>query len=94
MQNAKPAARGHRGWEEGPFRPIGVGGTIFYPMKKSALGKGLRLYTQTEARSLVVTPDGRVVGLKVLMLPSGDIADKHKKLMAKGVGCERYQAHL
>lgn len=84
MQNAKPAARGHRGWEEGPFRPIGVGGTIFYPMKKSALGKGLRLYTQTEARSLVVTPDGRVVGLKVLMLPSGDIADKHKKLMAKG----------
>jgi 3-oxo-5alpha-steroid 4-dehydrogenase len=84
MKNAKPAARGHRGWEEGPFRPIGVGGTIFYPMKKSALSKGLRLYTQTEARSLIMTPDGRVVGLKVLMLPSGKIAEKHKKLMAQG----------
>ena len=84
MEHATPAPRGHRGWEEGPFRPIGVGGTIFYPMKKSALKKGLRLYKQTEARSLVMTPNGRVVGLKVLMLPSGPIADKHKKLTARG----------
>ena len=84
MENSKPAARGHRGWEEGPFRPIGVGGTIYYPLKKSALKKGLRLYTQTEARSLVITETGKVVGIKVLVLPSGKIADKHKQLMSKG----------
>tara|TARA_B110000014_G_C20123374_1_gene596544 strand:+ start:230 stop:1936 length:1707 start_codon:yes stop_codon:yes gene_type:complete len=84
MKHAKPAARGHRGWEEGPFRPIGVGGTIFYPLKKSALKKGLRLYTQTEARSLVITETGKVVGIKVLVLPSGKTAEKHKQLMSKG----------
>jgi 3-oxo-5alpha-steroid 4-dehydrogenase len=84
MENAKPAARGHRGWEEGPFRPIGVGGTIFYPLKKSALKKGLRLYTQTEARSLVITESGKVVGIKVLVLPSGKIANQHKRLVSKG----------
>ena len=37
MEKASPAPRGHRGYEEGPFKPIGVGGTIFYPLKKSAI---------------------------------------------------------
>ena len=37
MEKAEPAPRGHRGYEEGPFKPIGVGGTIYYPLKKSAL---------------------------------------------------------
>ena len=39
MEKATPAPRGHRGYEEGPFKPIGVGGTIFYPLKKSAISK-------------------------------------------------------
>ena len=55
MENAEPAPRGHRGFEEGPFRPIGVGGTIYYPLKKSAIKKGLKIFPQTEARSLVIT---------------------------------------
>ena len=84
MQNAIPAPRGHRGYEDGPFRPIGVGGTIFYPLKKSALKKGLKIFPQTEARSLVITAEGRVVGIKVLMLPSGNLAEKHKKLTNRG----------
>lgn len=84
MENAIPAPRGHRGFEEGPFRPIGVGGTIFYPLKKSAISKGLKLYPQTEARSLLMTAEGKVVGIKVLMLPSGKLAEKHKKLINKG----------
>jgi 3-oxo-5alpha-steroid 4-dehydrogenase len=72
MENAEPAPRGHRGFEEGPFRPIGVGGTIYYPLKKSAIKKGLKIFPQTEARSLVITSEGRVVGIKILMLPSGN----------------------
>ena len=84
MEKATPAPRGHRGYEEGPFKPTGVGGTIFFPMKKYAIKKGLRLYTQTEARSLIMTPEGRVAGIKVLMLPPGKLADKHKKLTSRG----------
>ena len=83
MKNAKPAPRGHRGYEEGPFKPIGVGGTIFYPLKKSAISKGLKVFPQTEARSLVINTEGRVIGIKTLMLPSGKISERHKKLMAK-----------
>jgi len=84
MEKADPAPRGHRGYEDGPFRPIGVGGTIFYPLKKSAIAKGLKLFPQTEARSLVITSEGRVVGLKVLMLPSGKLAQQHKVLTSRG----------
>lgn len=83
MEKASPAPRGHRGYEEGPFKPIGVGGTIFYPLKKSAISKGLKIFPQTEARSLVISTEGRVLGIKALMLPSGKIAEKHKKLMSK-----------
>ena len=83
MEKATPAPRGHRGYEEGPFKPIGVGGTIFFPLKKSAVSKGLKIFSQSEARSLVITTQGRVVGVKTLMLPSGPFAQKHKKLMAK-----------
>jgi len=83
MEKASPAPRGHRGFEEGPFKPIGVGGTIFYPLKKSAISKGLKIFSQTEARSLVISTEGRVLGIKALMLPSGKIAEKHKKLMMK-----------
>ena len=84
MKNSKPAPRGHRGYEEGPFRPIGVGGTIYYPLKKSAIKKGLKIFPQTEARSLVITSEGRVVGIKILMLPSGKLAQKHKSLTSRG----------
>jgi 3-oxo-5alpha-steroid 4-dehydrogenase len=84
MENAKPAPRGHRGYEEGPFRPIGVGGTIYYPLKKSAIKKGLKIFPQTEARSLVITSEGRVVGIKILILPSGKLAQKHKSLTSRG----------
>ena len=83
MKKASPAPRGHRGYEDGPFKPIGVGGTIFYPLKKSAMSKGLKIFSQTEARSLVISTEGRVLGIKALMLPSGKIAEKHKKLMTK-----------
>ena len=76
MEKALPAPRGHRGYEEGPFKPIGVGGTIFYPLKKSAITKGLKVFPRTEARSLVITAEGRVIGIKALMLPSGKISDK------------------
>ena len=83
MKKATPAPRGHRGYEEGPFKPIGVGGTIFYPLKKSAISKGLKIFSQTEARSLVISTEGRVLGIKALMLPSGKISERHKKLMSQ-----------
>jgi len=91
METSDPAPRGHRGYEEGPFKPIGVGGTIFNPMKKSALNKGMRFHSQAEARSLILTSEGRVAGIKVLCLPSGAIKDKHRELTKKG---EFYQLLL
>ena len=43
----------------------------------------MKIFPQTEARSLVISTEGRVLGIKALMLPSGKIAEKHKKLMSK-----------
>lgn len=83
-ETAYPAARGHRGYEDGPFKPIGVGGTIFYPLKKAALNKGMRLFSQSEARSLVINQSGDVLGCKILVLPGGQISDKHMKLTKRG----------
>ena len=31
----------------------------------------------------MISTEGRVLGIKALMLPSGKIAEKHKKLMSK-----------
>ena len=84
METAEPAARGHRGWEEGPFKPIGVGGTIYYPLKKSALSKGLRMYSQSEVKSLLINTQGDVIGCKVMVMPSGSVSEKHKKLIRRG----------
>ena len=84
METAEPAARGHRGWEDGPFKPIGVGGTIYYPLKKSALSKGLRMYSQSEVKSLLINPQGNVIGCKVMVMPSGSVSEKHKKLIRRG----------
>ena len=84
MEKAYPAARGHRGFEEGPFKPIGVGGTIYYPLKKAALTKGLKIYQQTEVKALVVDSNNTVLGVKCLMLPSGKVREKYKKLISKG----------
>ena len=84
MEKAFPAARGHRGFEEGPFKPIGVGGTIFYPLKKSAQSKGLKIYQQTEVKALVIDANNRVCGVKCLMLPSGSIREKYKRLISRG----------
>ncbi len=84
MEQAYPAARGHRGFEEGPFKPIGVGGTIFYPLKKAAQAKGLKIYQQTEVRALVIDANNSVCGVKCLMLPGGSIREKYKKLISRG----------
>ncbi|MEK9649744.1 MAG: FAD-binding protein [Gammaproteobacteria bacterium] len=84
MEKALPAPRGHRGYEEGPFKPIGVGGTIFYPLKKAAQLKGLKTYQQTEVKALVIDTNNAVLGVKCTMLPSGPIREKYKKLISRG----------
>ena len=44
----------------------------------------MRLFSQSEARSLVINQSGDVLGCKILVLPGGQISEKHMKLTKRG----------
>ncbi|MGL4306970.1 MAG: FAD-binding protein [Mycobacteriaceae bacterium] len=60
-----PAPRGHR------VKGKGVSGKkLFYPLAKSASGKGVRLFRQTKAQQLVTDANSRVIGVRCSTLKS------------------------
>jgi 3-oxo-5alpha-steroid 4-dehydrogenase len=64
-----PAARGHRAVISRGKSAVNLGGSIYWPMRDSALSRGVRLERLTEARQLIVDEDGSVLGVKALHLP-------------------------
>ncbi len=85
-KNARPAARGHRGYvppEEG-IKAVTLGGSIYNPMRMAAEKLGTRILEQTEARQLICDASGRVIGVKVLKFPDGSkTARLHQKYRGK-----------
>lgn len=82
---ATPAARGHRADMPATGSAVGYGIGLYAPMRASASSLGVRALTKAEARQLVLDPDGRVIGVKVLQFPPGHPAEaEHEKLVAKG----------
>ena len=42
------------------------------------------MYSQSEVKSLLVNTQGDVIGCKVMVMPSGPVSEKHKKLIRRG----------
>lgn len=61
---AKPAPRGHRAVGKGLSGP-----NFFTPLKESALARGLKLYSYSEVRRLVLDEHGKIIGVELLKLP-------------------------
>jgi len=84
-RHASPAARGHRGYvpiKQGA-KATNLGGSIFDPLKASAMAKGLKVLPYTEVRQLVTDKKGKVIGVKVLRFADTETLENYKTLRAK-----------
>ena len=83
-EHARPAARGHRGVIRKGRSAVNLGGSIYQPLKQSALASGVVLECKTEARQLIVDTEGVVVGVRALHLkPGSDLYREHAKCLAR-----------
>lgn len=82
---AKPAPRGHKvRTDVESTAAIGLGKGLTEPLMATAAQRGVRFEGQSEARRLVQTPDGRVVGVCVLQFPPGSpTRERYARLQAK-----------
>ena len=79
------SARGHRGYvpvEQGR-KAINLGGSIFDPLKETALRKGMVFHDHTEVRTLVADETGQVCGVKVHYFEDQATQKKYVELLAK-----------
>ena len=84
-RQAKPAARGHRGFTTNGKKAWGLGGAIYDPLRASALKLGLKFENHAEARQLAVDSSGHVVGVLALVIPPDSPASvQYAKLIASG----------
>ena len=82
---ATPAARGHRGLTVKGKSAVNLGGSIYVPLKHAALAAGVTLEYKTEARQLIVTRAGAVIGIRALQLPAhSDAYRKHTEHLQRG----------
>jgi 3-oxo-5alpha-steroid 4-dehydrogenase len=83
-EHAAPSARGHRGVIRKGKSAVGLGGSIYQPLKRSALASGAVLDCKTEARQLIVDSDGVVVGIRALHLKAGsELYREHSRCLAR-----------
>lgn len=84
-KHAFPAARGHRGYvpiKQGA-KATNLGGSIFDPLKASAVEKGLLSLPYTEVRQIVTNSKGAVLGVKALQFSDVQVLDQYKLLRTK-----------
>jgi 3-oxo-5alpha-steroid 4-dehydrogenase len=87
MARAKPAARGHRAFMPASSSAVGYGVGLYEPLARAAATLGVRVMAKAEARQLVLDPQGRVLGVKILQIPPGTSeAAEHDRLERKGIG--------
>ena len=90
-EQAKPAARGHRGFIKKTGRVTGLGGSIFDPLLNAAKNNGVRIELQTEAIRLVQNRRGRIIGVEVLQIPPNSRASKkHMKCSKRAQAFQMY----
>ena len=89
--SAKPAARGHRAKQKGVS-----GKAIYQPLKQSIIDKGIRQQYHSKLIGLITMKDShgesRVIGAKVLQLPTHSFAKFAHQLLNQCHGLLRYMA--
>ncbi|WP_431479957.1 FAD-binding protein [Pseudomonas simiae] len=66
---AKPAARGHKYWHEPSNQSVGFGIHLTEPLQARAAALGVEFWPRTEARRLIVSTGGDVLGVSVIRIP-------------------------
>ncbi|MCY1510014.1 3-oxo-5-alpha-steroid 4-dehydrogenase [compost metagenome] len=67
---AEPAPRGHKYWHPPANQPVGFGVHLTDPLQRRAEALGVEFWARTEARRLVISASGQVVGLVVIRMPA------------------------
>tara|TARA_B110000014_G_scaffold135908_1_gene94040 strand:+ start:2490 stop:4160 length:1671 start_codon:yes stop_codon:yes gene_type:complete len=93
IKNAKPAARGHRGYVESKLA-TGHGVTIFNPLRDSALRNGVTIEIQSEVVGLINNDNNEVIGVQVYKFQSEQIAKKHLKYSKRATALHLYVTPL
>ncbi|MDG2061029.1 MAG: FAD-binding protein [SAR86 cluster bacterium] len=93
IKNAKPAARGHRGYVESKLA-TGHGVTIFNPLRDSALRNGVIIQIQSEVVGLINNDNNEVIGVQVYKFQSEQIAKKHLKYSTRATALHLYVTPL
>lgn len=69
-RHSRPAPRGHKVWHEPSKQLIGFGIHLTSPLAASAARLGVREMHYADARQLVLSNDGEVLGVSVLRIPT------------------------
>jgi 3-oxo-5alpha-steroid 4-dehydrogenase len=93
IKNAKPAARGHRGFVESKLA-TGHGVTIFNPLRDAALKNGVNIQIQSEVVGLVTNNEEEIIGVQVYEFSNAQDAKKHLKYSKRASALHMYVTPL
>ena len=93
IKNAKPAARGHRGFVESKLA-TGHGHTIFNPLRDAALKNGVNIQVQSEVVGLVTNNEEEIIGVQVYEFSNAQDAKKHLKYSKRASALHMYVTPL
>ncbi len=93
IKNAKPAARGHRGFVESKLA-TGHGVTIFNPLRDAALKNGVNIQVQSEVVGLVTNNEEEIIGVQVYEFSNAQDAKKHLKYSKRASALHMYVTPL
>ena len=80
-----PSGRGHRGYvpiKQGR-KAINLGGSIFDPLKETALKKGMIFHDHSEVQTLIKDEEGRVCGVQVHYFEDANLKKKYIEYLAR-----------
>jgi len=93
IKNAKPAARGHRGFVESKLA-TGHGHTIFNPLRDAALKNGVNIQVQSEVVGLVTNNEEEIIGVQVYEFSNAQDAKKHLQYSKRASALHMYVTPL
>jgi len=80
---ARPAARGHRTAVSNKGKAWGLGVGIWGPLQQAALRAGMRFVPHAEGRQLILDTEGRVLGIKALVLRPGEASRRFTRCIRR-----------
>lgn len=89
IKNAKPAARGHKGFVKSTLA-TGHGHTIFNPLRDAALKNGVNIQVQSEVVGLVTNNEEAIIGVQVYEFSNAQDAKKHFKYSKRATALHMY----